>query len=61
MSLTPLAVILLATFGPVVGLMVLYWVIRLAVRHGIEDGRRRRARELPESGYWDPARYLTRK
>jgi hypothetical protein len=61
MSLTPLAVILLATFGPIAGLTVLYWVIRLAVRHGIEDTRNRRARELPESGYWDPARYLAGK
>ena len=61
MSLTPLAVILLATFGPIAGLAVLYWVIRLAVRHGIEDARHRPRPELPPTGYWDPVRYLERK
>lgn len=56
MSLTPLVVIMLWVFGPVIGLMTFYWVIRLAVRHGIEDATRRRT-ELPRSsGYWDPAR-----
>jgi hypothetical protein len=27
-----------------VGLMLLYWVIRLAVRHAIQDGDKRRSR-----------------
>jgi hypothetical protein len=42
--------------GPVIGLMIFYWIIRLGVRHGIEDARRRREIEVRESGYWDPAR-----
>jgi hypothetical protein len=55
-ALNPLFVILLYVVGPVVGLMIFYWIIRLAVRHGIEDASRRRGREQRESGYWDPAR-----
>jgi uncharacterized protein len=39
-----------------VGLWVLYWVIRLAVRHGVEDAWRRRGENDRVSGYWDPAR-----
>lgn len=54
--LAPLAVILLVTFGPVVALAIFYWIIRLAVRHGIEDARRRRGDAPAESGYWDPAK-----
>jgi len=40
------------------GLFVLYWTIRLAVRHGTEDARRGRGRgRQPEAGPgWDPAR-----
>jgi hypothetical protein len=30
---------LLAALSSVVALFVLYWIIRLAVRHGIEDAR----------------------
>jgi hypothetical protein len=35
-------------------------MIRLAVRHGIEDARRRREPQEEEegtSGYWDPDRF----
>ena len=50
------AVILLAALGSVVPLVILYWIIRVAVRHGIEDAWRRRAEAQAESGYWDPAK-----
>jgi protein-S-isoprenylcysteine O-methyltransferase Ste14 len=56
MSLVPLFEILLAFVGPIAGLLILYWIIRLAVRHGIEDARTRRGRETTPAGYWDPAR-----
>jgi uncharacterized membrane protein len=46
---------LLAAVSSVVALFVLYWIIRLAVRHGIEDARRREGQAAEESG-WDPAR-----
>jgi hypothetical protein len=55
MSLEPLAIILLSIVGPVVTLMILYWIIRLAVRHGIEDARRGKA--PAESGNWDSASF----
>jgi hypothetical protein len=54
-----------SVLGPVLGfalsavvLFVLYWTIRLAVRHGIEDARRRHESPAEESapGFWDPAR-----
>jgi uncharacterized membrane protein YdjX (TVP38/TMEM64 family) len=47
----------LAFIGSLVGLYVFYWVIRLAVRHGIEDARRRREQQAREENVWDPARY----
>ncbi|HJZ00197.1 MAG TPA: hypothetical protein VJ305_05715 [Streptosporangiaceae bacterium] len=47
----------LAFIGSLVGLYVFYWVIRLAVRHGIEDARRRREQQAREERAWDPARY----
>jgi hypothetical protein len=37
-------------------LMILYWIIRLAVRHGVRDAQGRRS-VPPESGSWDPARF----
>ena len=58
--MTVLAVLLLGALGSIVGLLVLYWIIRLAVRHGIEDARRRRGQE-PPAGYWDPARTEARR
>jgi hypothetical protein len=58
-NLAPLAVILLLAFGPVVALAIFYWIIRLAVRHGIEDAWRRRGKAQAESGYWDPAKLKT--
>jgi hypothetical protein len=60
MSLAPLGIIYLVTIGPVVGLMILYWVVRFAVRHGVKDAQRRRS-EPPESGYWDPARFASKR
>jgi hypothetical protein len=54
-----LAIVLAATLGPVVTALILYWIVRLAVRHGIEDAGRRGDEAPKESGYWDPAR-LTR-
>jgi len=54
--LGPLGAIFLVTLGPVVFLLIFYWIIRLAVRHGVEDAHARRNRPQPESGYWDPAR-----
>ena len=59
--MTPLAVLLLGALGSIVGLFVLYWIIRLAVRHGIEDARRCRGQEPPAPGYWDPARTEARR
>lgn len=56
MNLEPLAVILLSIVGPVVTLVAFYWIIRVAVRHGIEDAWRRRGEASAESGYWDPAK-----
>jgi uncharacterized membrane protein len=47
---------LLAALSSVVALFVLYWIIRLAVRHGIEDARRHRKRQAAEEAGWDPAR-----
>jgi hypothetical protein len=46
----------LAFLGSVAGLYVFYWVIRLAVRHGIDDARRRREQQAREEKAWDPAR-----
>jgi hypothetical protein len=56
MSLEPLAIILLSTIGPIVTLVIFYWIIRLAVRHGVEDAWRRRGKAQAEQEYWDPAR-----
>jgi hypothetical protein len=56
MNLEPLAVILLSTVGSVVTLVIFYWIIRVAVRHGIEDAWRRRGVASAEAGYWDPAK-----
>jgi hypothetical protein len=56
MSLEPLAIILLSTIGPIVMLVIFYWIVRLAVRHGVEDAGRRRGKAPAEQGYWDPAR-----
>jgi|HubBroStandDraft_1064217.scaffolds.fasta_scaffold225776_3 hypothetical protein len=56
MSLAPLGAIYLVTLGPIVGLMILYWIIRFAVRHGMRDAQGRR-NAPPESDYWDPARF----
>jgi len=55
MSLAPLGAIYLVALGPIVGLMVLYWVIRLAVRHGVKDARGQRNAAPGSGDYWDPA------
>jgi hypothetical protein len=52
-----LLLILLVAVSPVVAVMIFYWTIRFAVRHGIEDAWRRRNQPPPVSGYWDPARF----
>jgi hypothetical protein len=36
-----LGFVALMAVGTIVVLEILYWVIRLAVRHGVEDARRR--------------------
>jgi Glyoxalase-like domain len=56
MNLEPLVVILLSTVGPVVTLVIFYWIIRAGVRAGIEDAWRRRAEAAREAGPWDPAK-----
>jgi hypothetical protein len=57
MGIWSVLVPVLAFIGSLVGLYVFYWVIRLAVRHGIEDARRRREQHAGEERAWDPARY----
>ena len=39
------------------GLFALYWTIRLAVRHGTEDARRRHCRQPESDPGWDTARF----
>jgi hypothetical protein len=55
-----IVVLLLVLAGLVVGslaLWIFYWVMRAAVRHGIEDAWRRRAAQAAEDAVgWDPAR-----
>jgi hypothetical protein len=51
---TPESVILSAILT-IVSLFILYWIIRVAVCHGIEDARRRAARKAREATGWDPA------
>jgi hypothetical protein len=55
MSVELLAIILLVAVALVVGLLILYWVIRLAVRHGIEDARKH-SQAGPAAANWEPAR-----
>ncbi len=38
-AIAPLG-ILIALIPAIVGALILYWIIRLAVRHGIRDSRR---------------------
>lgn len=46
---TPLAQLLLVLVSWVIGLAILYLVIRLAMRHAIEDADRRRAAVRPRN------------
>ena len=39
------------------GIFLFYWIIRLAVRHGIEDARRRREQPAEHDPRWDTARF----
>ena len=48
--------VVLALVFLIVVLLVLYWVIRLAVRHAIEDARRRDQIRVRENVGWDPSR-----
>ena len=56
MALPHLVVLLVSFVVPVVALVILYWIIRVAVRHGIEDAWRRRGEASREAGSWDPAK-----
>lgn len=42
--------------GSLLSLWIFYWIVRLAVRHGIEDAWRRRPQRAREESGWDPAR-----
>lgn len=48
--------LLLVIVLSIVGIFVFYWIIRLAVRHGIEDARRRNPSRVREDMGWDPQR-----
>jgi uncharacterized membrane protein YdjX (TVP38/TMEM64 family) len=48
--------LLLVIVLSIVGIFVFYWIIRLAVRHGIEDARRRNPSRVREDIGWDPQR-----
>jgi hypothetical protein len=50
-------VLFLAIVLSLLGLWAFYWMVRLAVRHGMEDAWRRRDEPAGgrASGYWDPA------
>ncbi len=50
-----LATLVLYFATPLLAALVLYWLIRLAVRHGIQDAWRRRAKSAREDAGWDPA------
>jgi hypothetical protein len=45
----------LVIVSPIIGMLVIYWVIRLAVRHGIEDARHRGDGSPRTDASWDPA------
>jgi hypothetical protein len=49
-------VLVLALIG-LGALYALYWLIRLAVRHGLDDARRQREQQAREESGWDPGRY----
>jgi hypothetical protein len=44
LDMTSFLPILLVLLGYAVGVIILYWVIRLAVRHAIQDADERRSR-----------------
>jgi hypothetical protein len=48
--------LLLGVPGFAVGNYTLYWVIRLALRHGIGDAELNREQRAREEAAWDPAR-----
>ena len=48
--------LVLAALGLFIAWMLLYWTIRLAVRHGTNDAKQP-SEHTDQSGYWDPDRY----
>ena len=48
--------VLLGILGSLLSMWIFYWIVRAAVRHGIEDAWRRRAQRAPDEAGWDPAR-----
>jgi hypothetical protein len=60
----PLVVSAWSVLWPLIGFAVsvaaiftLYWTIRLAVRHGVQDARRRRDLPAEDDPSWDTARF----
>jgi hypothetical protein len=51
------AVVLVLALIGLGALYALYWLIRLAVRHGLDDARRQREQQAREESGWDPGRY----
>lgn len=59
LGLNPVGFLVLAVYFAIptaVAAFILYWVIRLAVRHAIEDTDLRREAQAEEAQQWDPAR-----
>jgi hypothetical protein len=55
----PLGFLLILIYAAIpagVGAFILYWVIRLSVRHALEDSDRRRDQRAREEQAWDTAR-----
>jgi len=51
-----LILVVVAAVPTAVVAFILYWVIRLAVRHALEDTDLRREAQVKEAKQWDPAR-----
>ena len=56
MVIGPFFGLLLVIVMSIAGIFVFYWIVRLAVRHGIEDARRRNLSRVREDTGWDPQR-----
>jgi membrane protein DedA with SNARE-associated domain len=48
--------VFLGILGSLLSLWIFYWIVRAAVRHGMEDAWRRRAQRASDEAGWDPAR-----